>query len=114
MCQYKAFSITEASFEDVFRGVPTDDLCHAQEKKSCSGPWVLTYRTWDLFHQTHSKSLNTFDGTDPMVDRLKPKVRNTIFFPVMISVQLVKGLRMLPKQEQCLQKVYYLLFAIVM
>ena len=24
--------------------------------------------------------LNTFDGTDPKVDRLKPKVRNTIFF----------------------------------
>ena len=53
-----------------------------QEKKSCSGPWVLTYRPWDLFHQTYSKTLNTFDGTDPMVDRLKPKVRNTIFFPV--------------------------------
>ena len=29
MCQlHKAFSITEASFEDVFRGVPTGDLCH--------------------------------------------------------------------------------------
>ena len=27
-------------------------------------------------------TLNTFDGTDPKVDRLKPKVRNTIFFPV--------------------------------
>ena len=54
-----------------------------QEKKSCSGPWVLTYRPWDLFHQTYSKSLNTFDGTDPMVDRLKPKVRNTILFPVL-------------------------------
>ena len=26
-------------------------------------------------------TLNTFDGTDPKVDRLKPKVRNTIFFP---------------------------------
>ena len=54
----------------------------SQEKKSCSGPWVLTYRPWDLFHQTYSKTLNTFDGTDPKVDRLKPKVRNTIFFPV--------------------------------
>ena len=54
-----------------------------QEKKSCSGPWVLTYRPWDLFHQTYSKTLNTFDGTDPKVDRLKPKVRNTIFFPVL-------------------------------
>ena len=27
-------------------------------------------------------TVNTFDGTDPKVDRLKPKVRNTIFFPV--------------------------------
>ena len=26
-------------------------------------------------------TVNTFDGTDPKVDRLKPKVRNTIFFP---------------------------------
>ena len=26
-------------------------------------------------------TLNTFDGTDPKVDRVKPKVRNTIFFP---------------------------------
>ena len=24
-------------------------------------------------------TLNTFDGTDPKVDRVKPKVRNTIF-----------------------------------
>ena len=54
-----------------------------QGKKSCSGPWVLTYRPWDLFHQTYSKTLNTFDGTDPKVDRLKPKVQNTIFFPVV-------------------------------
>ena len=27
-------------------------------------------------------TVNTFDGTDPKVDRIKPKVRNTIFFPV--------------------------------
>ena len=26
-------------------------------------------------------TMNTFDGTDPKVDRIKPKVRNTIFFP---------------------------------
>ena len=26
-------------------------------------------------------TLNTFDGKDPKVDRIKPKVRNTIFFP---------------------------------
>ena len=58
-----------------------EEWSNSQGKKSCSGPWVLTYRPWDLFHQTYSKSLNTFDGTDPMVDRLKPKVRNTIFFP---------------------------------
>ena len=25
-------------------------------------------------------TVNTFDGTDPKVDRIKPKVRNTIFF----------------------------------
>ena len=25
---------------------------------------------------------NKFDGTDPKVDSVKPKVRNTIFFPV--------------------------------
>ena len=25
-------------------------------------------------------TLNTFDGTDPKVDRVKPRVRNTIFF----------------------------------
>ena len=66
-------------------------LRYTQGKKSCSGPWVLTYRPWDLFHQTYSKTLNTFDGTDPMVDRLKPKVRNTIFFPV--TYRAVKGLR---------------------
>ena len=29
-------------------------------------------------------TLNTFDGTDPKVDRVKPKVRNTIFFPVIV------------------------------
>ena len=28
-------------------------------------------------------TLNTFDGTDPKVDRVKPKVRNTISFPVV-------------------------------
>ena len=27
-------------------------------------------------------TVNTFDGTDAKVDRVKPKVRNTIFFPV--------------------------------
>ena len=27
-------------------------------------------------------TLNTFDGTDPKVDRVKPKVQNTIIFPV--------------------------------
>ena len=31
-------------------------------------------------------TLNTFDGTDPKVDRVKPKVRNTIFFPVILIV----------------------------
>ena len=61
---------------------------NAQEKKSCSGPWVLTNRPWDLFHQTYSKSLNTFDGTDPKVDWLKPKVRNTIFSPVTVTEYL--------------------------
>ena len=30
-------------------------------------------------------TLNTFDGTDPKVDRVKPKVRNTIFSPVLNS-----------------------------
>ena len=25
-------------------------------------------------------TVNTFDGTDPKVDKIKPKVRNTIFF----------------------------------
>ena len=30
-------------------------------------------------------TLNTFDGTDPKVDRVKPKVRNTIFFPVAVT-----------------------------
>ena len=30
--------------------------------------------------------LNTFDGTDPKVDRLKSKVRNTIFFPVLVTL----------------------------
>ena len=29
-------------------------------------------------------TLNTFDGTDPKVDRVKPKVRNTIFSPLYI------------------------------
>ena len=29
-------------------------------------------------------TVNTFDGTDPKVDRIKPKVRNTIFFPVLL------------------------------
>ena len=35
-------------------------------------------------------TLNTFDGTDPKVDRVKPKARNTIFFPVysLIIVQM--------------------------
>ena len=28
-------------------------------------------------------TVNTFDGTDPKVDRIKPKVRKTIFFPVL-------------------------------
>ena len=28
-------------------------------------------------------TLNTFDGTDPKVDSVKPKVRNTIYFPVV-------------------------------
>ena len=32
-------------------------------------------------------TVNTFDGTDPKVDRLKPKVRNTIFFPVISGTQ---------------------------
>ena len=27
-------------------------------------------------------TVNTFDGTDPKVDRIKPKVRNMIFSPV--------------------------------
>ena len=27
-------------------------------------------------------TVNTFDGTDPKVDRIKPKVRNTIFSSV--------------------------------
>ena len=31
-------------------------------------------------------TLNTFGGTDPKVDRLKPKVRNTIFFPVVVII----------------------------
>ena len=31
-------------------------------------------------------TVNTFDGTDPKVDRIKLKVRNTIFFPVNKSV----------------------------
>ena len=34
-------------------------------------------------------TVNTFDGTDPKVDRIKPKVRNTIFFPVWAVVKTV-------------------------
>ena len=33
-------------------------------------------------------TLNTFDGTDPKVDRVKPKVRNTIFSPVFVCTIL--------------------------
>ena len=29
-------------------------------------------------------TLNTFDGTDPKVDRVKPKVQNTIFFSLWL------------------------------
>ena len=32
-------------------------------------------------------TVNTFDGTDPKVDRIKPKVRNTIFFPVKAGIR---------------------------
>ena len=32
-------------------------------------------------------TLNMFDGTDPKVDSVKPKVRNTIFFPVLYHMQ---------------------------
>ena len=32
-------------------------------------------------------TVNTFDGTDPKVDRIKPKVRNTrIFLPCVLSL----------------------------
>ena len=34
-------------------------------------------------------AVNTFDGTDPKVDRIKPKVRNTIFFPVRLRCRPV-------------------------
>ena len=34
-------------------------------------------------------TLNTFDGTDPKVDRVKPKVRNTIFFPCVNSYPMI-------------------------
>ena len=37
-------------------------------------------------------TLNTFDGTDPKVDRLKPKVRNTIIFPVHVGKRFLKNL----------------------
>ena len=30
-------------------------------------------------------TVNTFDGTDPKVDRIKPKVRNTFFFLSLCS-----------------------------
>ena len=30
-------------------------------------------------------TVNTFDGTDPKVDRIKPKVRNTIFPPALCA-----------------------------
>ena len=40
-------------------------------------------------------TVNTFDRTDPKVDRIKPKVRNTIFFPVFVrgvNFPLVRGM----------------------
>ena len=33
-------------------------------------------------------TVNTFDGTDPKVNRIKPKVRNAIFFPVVVCMVL--------------------------
>ena len=41
----------------------------------------LSYPLWDLLHQMPKSTVNTFDGTDPKADRIKPKVRNTIFSP---------------------------------
>ena len=31
-------------------------------------------------------TVNTFDGTDPKVDRIKPRVRNTIFSPATVII----------------------------
>ena len=31
-------------------------------------------------------TVNIFDGTDPKVDRIKPKVRNAIFFPCVCGL----------------------------
>ena len=47
------------------------------------------FRTLDLILSTlgsvpsnvFTVDLGTFDGTDPKVDSVKPKVQNTIFFP---------------------------------
>ena len=36
-------------------------------------------------------TLNTFDGTDPKVDRVKPKVRNSIFSPCANNCALQAG-----------------------
>ena len=55
--------------------------------KTCSGPWVLSYRPWDSVQLNVFTvvlgTLNTFDGTDPKVDRVKPKVQN--FFPLWLG-----------------------------
>ena len=41
-------------------------------------------------------TVNTFDGTDPKVDRIKPKVRNTIFFscdcPSVMCYKVMKAI----------------------
>ena len=61
-------------------------------------------RPWDLFHQMYSQyfeygtypkgidpgtlNLNTFNGTDPKVGSVKPKVPNTIFFSLCTTDRL--------------------------
>ena len=55
---------------------------HHRGKKLCSGPWVLSYRPWESVPSNvftvDLGTLNTFDGTDPKVDSVKPEHN---FFP---------------------------------
>ena len=55
-------------------------------KKSCSRPWVLPCSVPSNVFKVPKSAVNTFDGTDPKVHRIKPKVWNTIFFSVFLTV----------------------------